>query len=681
MFTNYDRAKRLEYIRNLSAHTKATSPAFVHVISRFEDTGEPCLEKIPCCYKELKALSYAARRKLINDIIASIEKTLKELRRYKSSRIKKNIDLCAEYFGLSQIEREVLEFTFRIMNDDDFEGILEEYQNKAGFKFVEIYAIALGQPESRIKMALSPQSRLMRHKLIQKEYSLKRAVFKIPDPLVYALDKPARAIDEIRSNVLGKCLDKRLDWADFTHMGDMKDTALKLLNSAIKNREKGINILLYGPPGTGKTEFCRTLAAKAGLDLYAATDLDDEGCAATGHERLEDLKLKQQWIPDNEKAVILFDEMEDIGLGKIGFRSFSRTSDIGGKSFFNRLLEENAVPVLWTCNDAWWFDEAFIRRMSLIIELKAPRTKHMKALLEKTAVQSDYHVDENTAEEIAGYESVSPGVFANALRVTKLTDGGEETLKSGVQSIIKAMNGGMPVKSKTVSPGYEFRQDISNTDIPLQELSGALARCENMGFSLCLHGPPGTGKSAYARFLAKNMGMDVLFKRASDLLSMWVGETEKNIAAAFEEAIETKSFLIIDEADSFLQDRSGAHRSWEVTRVNEVLTWMENHPLPVAFTTNFFDSLDSASLRRFTFKIRFDYLDTEQVETAFTFFFGMRPPEGLKHLDLLTPGDFANVKKKADIMGFDKDSAIICKMLTEECELKPGHKNPIGFGV
>jgi SpoVK/Ycf46/Vps4 family AAA+-type ATPase len=59
---------------------------------------------------------------------------------------------------------------------------------------------------------------------------------------------------------------------------------------------------------------------------------------------------------------------------------------------------------------------------------------------------------------------------------------------------------------------------------------------------------------------------------------MWLGESEKAIAAAFEEAADLRAFLIFDEADSPLRDRLSAHQAWEVTQVNEMLTQMERHP-------------------------------------------------------------------------------------------------------
>jgi transitional endoplasmic reticulum ATPase len=82
--------------------------------------------------------------------------------------------------------------------------------------------------------------------------------------------------------------------------------------------------------------------------------------------------------------------------------------------------------------------------------------------------------------------------------------------------------------------------------------------------------------------------------------------------------------LIIDEADSLLSDRREAVRSWEVTQVNEMLTWMENHPLPFVCTTNLMDRLDQASLRRFTLKLRFEPLTPAQAALAFEHCRGVR---------------------------------------------------------
>jgi transitional endoplasmic reticulum ATPase len=131
-----------------------------------------------------------------------------------------------------------------------------------------------------------------------------------------------------------------------------------------------------------------------------------------------------------------------------------------------------------------------------------------------------------------------------------------------------------------------------------------------------LDGPAGTGKSAWARHLARQLGLPVHQKRASDRLSMWGGGSEKAIARALSDARAEGALLIFDEADSLLADRRNAAHQWEVSQVNEMLTWMENHPLPFVCTTNLAEKLDPATQRRFTFRIRFDWLQEHHLPLA-----------------------------------------------------------------
>ncbi len=215
----------------------------------------------------------------------------------------------------------------------------------------------------------------------------------------------------------------------------------------------------------------------------------------------------------------------------------------------------------------------------------------------------------------------------------------------------------------------------------LDLLTQQIKRLGRLNFSLCLYGASGTGKSAYARYLAQELGVDVIHRRASDLLSKWVGGTEQNIAEAFAQAKENKSLLIFDEADSFLRDRATASHSWEISGVNEMLTWMESHPYPFICTTNLMDTLDPASLRRFSFKIKYDFLTPQQVVCAFMFFFHVMIDEkDVVGLNKLTPGDFALVKNKAEILGHAHDFYALKEMLETEQTLKQNRSGGrIGF--
>ena len=199
-------------------------------------------------------------------------------------------------------------------------------------------------------------------------------------------------------------------------------------------------------------------------------------------------------------------------------------------------------------------------------------------------------------------------------------------------------------------------------------------------FWFCLSGPPATGTSAFARYLARRLGLDGLVKRASDLLGMYVGESEKRIASAFAEARDLKAVLIFDEADSLLLDRRDARHSWEITQVNEMLTQMEEHSYPTFFTTNLMDRIDQASLRRFTFDVRFTYLDATALSRAWATFFGDLPlPREVLGLGNLTPGDLAQARNRAEVLGQLDRPDSIAALLLEISQQRPGSRGQLGF--
>ncbi len=157
-----------------------------------------------------------------------------------------------------------------------------------------------------------------------------------------------------------------------------------------------------------------------------------------------------------------------------------------------------------------------------------------------------------------------------------------------------------------------------------------------------------------------------------------MGQSEQQIAAAFAEACDSGAFLIIDEADSLLGDRRSAERSWEISQVNEMLTWMEHHPLPFACTTNLVEKLDPASMRRFLFRARFGYLTSGQAAHAFRRFFGKDAPAGLRHIHTLVPSDFALVLRRARLLDEDPTPDELLGRLQAETAGRDGNRR-IGF--
>ncbi|HVB15280.1 MAG TPA: AAA family ATPase, partial [Stellaceae bacterium] len=155
-------------------------------------------------------------------------------------------------------------------------------------------------------------------------------------------------------------------------------------------------------------------------------------------------------------------------------------------------------------------------------------------------------------------------VAANAARAAALAGGGEAEIEQAISRVLPLL-GIAPQFAD--AHGHEFGPALVNCGVDLAALAERLTRPgAPAGWSLCVHGLPGTGKSQFARHLAARLGLEVMQQRASDLLSMWVGGSEKAIAAAFAAARSQRAMLIFDEADSLLSDRREASHSWEVTQ-------------------------------------------------------------------------------------------------------------------
>ena len=200
-----------------------------------------------------------------------------------------------------------------------------------------------------------------------------------------------------------------------------------------------------------------------------------------------------------------------------------------------------------------------------------------------------------------------------------------------------------------------------------------------------LWGPPGTGKTEFIKYLGRELNAPVSVKMGSDLLSMYVGGTEQNIKQAFAEAEAENAILFLDEIDGLVQDRSGAQRSWEVTQVNELLHQMENFNGVMVGATNFMDNLDQAIMRRFTFKLQFDYLKEDGKRLFFERMFKTRLTDAdaaqLAEVRNLAPGDFRTVRQSMYYLGGEVTNAQRIAALAKESSVKRDTKKlgRIGF--
>lgn len=476
--------------------------------------------------------------------------------------------------------------------------------------------------------------------------------------------------DELKRLVIGEGQMSNLSLSDFSYLGDNVETLAKIIKGHDEARGKSLNIFIYGAPGTGKTEFTKSIGNEVGRKVYFVGEQDENAQDVTRSERVSSLMLLGGLKDNSNSKILVIDEADEI-LNDIG--SNKDTRDRGSKIFLNRLLEKIKTPVVWIVNDHRSIDDAVLRRMNYSIEFPKPPLKVRKSIITKIANDNKAQISEDSINELARYDT-SPAYFENAIRIGQNINGDLNIIQQILENNISTT--GQVIKE--IKGKNDFKLELCNANLDLIKILDSVKICKTSRLTFCFSGLPGTGKSEYARFLAKELGYEILYKRYSDLASKWLGECEQNIAKAFQEASQKKAFLIIDEADSLLMRRENAQKSWEVTQVNEFLTQIENHEYPFAITTNAFDNLDTAAMRRFLFKVKFFAMSRDQVEIAFQHFFGDTAPKNLLHCDGLTPADFALIRNQANILGI-KDKYRIAEMLLEEVSTRGNTKARIGF--
>jgi len=485
------------------------------------------------------------------------------------------------------------------------------------------------------------------------------------------ITQPERLIDLLA----GERQQASLSRADFAEQEASLDLMARLLAGALGGRAKGVNLLLYGPPGTGKTELARTLAEEVGATLYAVGESNLDGEEPGRGDRVTALKRAQRLLARRGGSVLLFDEMEDL-FSSAG--SYDRRGQWHGscKVFVNRMLEENEVPTIWTSNAIGQVDPAHLRRMSFILKMGYPSPKARARIVARIAEAEGMPEAREGLAKLLPADEAASGVARAAVRASALAGGGAAEAEAAARSLLVGLRGG-----RSLPPAAEARLDLDlfEADRDVAALLEAVAAPgAPADMSLLLTGPPGTGKTALARHLAERLDRPLAVKRSSDLLSCLVGGTEANIAAAFAEAREHGAVLLFDEVDSLLLDRAEAKAAWEISQVNELLTWMDSHELPFVAATNFARRLDPAALRRFLFKVELKPLSSALAGRAFERFFGTAAPAGLARVAGLTPGDFAVVKRQLRYRA-DASAGEILALLEAEARAKPEPASAIGF--
>ncbi|MEL9909179.1 MAG: CDC48 family AAA ATPase [Desulfurococcus sp.] len=466
-----------------------------------------------------------------------------------------------------------------------------------------------------------------------------------PSTIVYITEHTYIEVktEPVRPEVLGEGIPK-VTWEDIGDLEEVKQKIREIVELPLKYPELfehlGIEppkgILLYGPPGTGKTLLAKALANEIGA--YFVTINGPEIMSKFYGESEERLRKIFEEAQANAPAVIFIDEIDSIApkreevTGEVEKRVVAQLLTL-----MDGLKERGKVIVIGATNRPDALDPALRRpgRFDREIEIPPPDKRARREILavhtRNMPLAEDVDLDK-IADMTHGYTGADIAALVkeaamNALRRFMKEEGIEiekgqpipaeklEKLKVTMDDFLIAMRNVQPslIREVFVEVPSVHWDDIGGLEDVKQELREAIEWpmkyphvFEKMGLEppkgILLFGPPGTGKTLLAKAVATESGANFITVRGPEVLSKWVGESEKAIRQIFRRArMVAPAVVFFDEIDSIAGIR-GSDPSGVIDRiVNQLLTELDGiQPLRRVVTiaaTNRPDLLDPALLR------------------------------------------------------------------------------------
>jgi hypothetical protein len=384
----------------------------------------------------------------------------------------------------------------------------------------------------------------------------------------------------------------------------------------------GIDPLFYfrGPYGSGQLELAESICGRLGISLIVA----DAAKMLAGETSFQDMA----WLLGREAA---------LRPAALCLENFDSLLGDGEKlaGWTGVLLEGlEAFPCLtFLVGTSPWRPRGALRRHVFIeVEFPVPGERERKDLWERLRAGYQFAGDVDLGELTSKFR-FTPGQIRDALDAAQnlarwRSPGGGEIIRQDLHDACRLQAhhrlGGM---ARKIEPRYSWREIVLPPDArnQLGEICSQVKHRHIVygewgfdkkhpvgGLNALFHGPPGTGKTMAAEIIAGDVSLDLYKIDLSQVVSKYIGETEKNLNQIFQEAQASQAILFFDEADALFGKRSevrDAHDRYANVEIAYLLQKMDEYDGIVILATNFRQNMDDAFVRRLHFVVEFPFPD------------------------------------------------------------------------
>ncbi len=474
---------------------------------------------------------------------------------------------------------------------------------------------------------------------------------------------------------------------------DIEKNIIRFMTYFSSNREGNYRRIfyLYGPDGVGKKNHAIAVCQRLGYSLIIT---DIEKILASDISFVEVLKLL------GRHAIL--------GNTALCFENFSAMLTEDDK-YLNKLylLMDMLVtfsPVSFILGEAPWSPALLDVHVNYIqIECPAPNEKERRAYWE-SASQS-YELDQiinfddltgsfrftlgqiqaalNHSESLAVWNGASNGLIGEADLYNACYSQSNRKLNTLAAKINTVYNwDALVLPTEQTSQLREICHQVKYRSIVYRDWGFEKRLSLGKGLNVLFSGPPGCGKTMAAEVIANELGLEIYKIDVSQIVSKYIGETEKNIAKIFLEAETSNAILFFDEADALFGKRSevkDSHDRYANMEISYLLQRIEEYEGIIILATNLSQNIDEAFLRRLHFSVEFPFPEKAQRKLIWQGMFPKVAPldkdidyEFMSDKFLLAGGNIKNIVLNAAFYAAHEASSITMKhiMLAAKREYK-----------